>query len=330
MFRRAGRPVTELDRRTHAQRRLIDIHVTVAPAPEQAELVAAVVAVEADIDLRAALLVVHLLRLGHHTVELVVGVVQPLVVVEGVGGQATALVQRAIEGLAVELEARFDLVVHAFFGAGIADLVVQYRVGQLVLATQAGGEGVLFLGPVAHALVDRILRHAGKSILVGAGGDHVGAVEVEDHALAGFGIVELAVQRAQVVTAVLVRAPVEIEVGADALALDLVLAVLQVQRGDFARAGGGRILVPADITVLHFAVVRFERPLLVVHAGGDAEGVVEHFAVVESGLRAGLARKLLVAAFDLATQAAALAVERRGGLDQDRAANGVARHVRGR
>ncbi|MNI22441.1 hypothetical protein D3C73_759980 [compost metagenome] len=321
---RAGGPAGQGNLRADAQFAFVDVDVAVAPAPQQAELDAAVVAVEAHVHLRAVFLVVHLLGRKHDAIERVVRVVQPLRIVEAVAGQAAALVQRAVEGLAVELEARLHFIVHPLFGTGEAELVIYHRVGQLVLATQAGREGVLFLGAVAHALVDGILRHAIQTVLVGSGLDHFRVIEIEDHTLAGFGIIELAVQRTQVVLAVIVRAPVQVEVGADALALDLILAVLQVDRGDVARRG----IVFA--VVLHFGVVRFELALLVVHAQRHAEGVIEHFAVVESGLRAGFAGQLLVAGFDLAAQAAAVTIEGRGRFNQDRAADGVARHVRGR
>ncbi|KAG1442715.1 hypothetical protein G6F57_018316 [Rhizopus arrhizus] len=234
MLRRGGGPARQRHLRADAQLALINVDVAVAPAAQQADLDAAAVAVEAHVDLRAVLLVIDLLGREHEAVERVVAVVQPLRVVEAVAGQAAALVQGAVEGLAVELEAGLHLVVHALFGAGVAHLVIDHGIGQLVLAAQACRKGVFLLGAVAHALVDRILRHAIQAVLVGAGLDHLRVVEVEDHPLAGFGIVELAVQRAQVVLAVFVRAPVEVEVGTDALALDLVLAVLQVDRGDVA------------------------------------------------------------------------------------------------
>ncbi len=323
VFRVGGGPGGQVDVRAAAQFAFVHVDITVAPAAQQAELDAAAFAVEAHVDLRAALFVVDLLGRDHEAVERVVRIVHPVVAAERVGRQAAALVQGAGHVVGIQFEARFHLVVDALFGTGVTDLVIDHRVGQLVLATQAGSKGVFLLGAVAHALLDRIRRQVVQAELVGASGDHVCVVEVVDHALARFGIVELAVQGAQVVLAVLVRAPVHVEVGTDALALDLVLAVLQVDRGDIARSG---ILLTV---VLDFGVVRLELAVLVVHAQRHAEGIGEHFAVVERGLRAGLAGQLLVAGFDLATQAAAVAVEGRGRFNQHGAADGITGHVRG-
>ena len=235
----AGGPVRQGDVRADAQLALVDVHVAVAPAAEQAELVAGVVAVEAHVDLRAVFLVVHVLGRQHEAVEVVVAVVHPPRIVEGDSAACAVLVDGGAEVIAGVLEARFHLIVDALFGAGVADLVIDHRIGQAVLAADAGGEGVFLLGAVAHALLDRIGGQVIDAVLVAAQRGDVAVAEIEDGALAGFGIVELAVQRAQVVAVVLVRVPVQVEVGADALALDLVLAALQ--------AGGEQVIVGAAV-----------------------------------------------------------------------------------
>ena len=94
---------------------------------------------------------------------------------------------------------------------------------------------------------------------------------------------------------------------------------------------GRQVTVGAAVKTVVFdlGVVRFELALLVVDAQRDAEGVVEHLAVVERRLRAGIARQLLMAGFQLAAQAAAVTVEGRGRFDDDAATDRITRHVRG-
>ncbi|MNN16595.1 hypothetical protein D3C81_1297390 [compost metagenome] len=116
--------------------------------------------------------------------------------------------------------------------------------------------------------------------------------------------------------------PIQIEVGAGAFAFDGVLAALQL--------GDDQVVVRAAVerVIGGFGVVRLEGALLVVHTQRHAEGVVEHFAVVEGGLGAGFAGQLLMAGLDLALQRASLAVECRGRFHHHAAADGIARHVR--
>ena len=318
-----GGPVRQRHVRADAQFALIDIDVAVAPAAEQAKLDAGGIAIEAHVDLRTALAVVDLLGRHHETIEIVVAVIHPLRAGQAVARDATVLIDIGAKVITVVLEARLHLIIDALFGTRVTDLVIDHRIGQAVLAAGAGGEGVFFLGAVAHALLDRIGRQVIDTVLVAAQRGDLAITEIEDRALARLGIIELAVQRAQVVAVVVIRAPIQVEVRTDALALDLVLALLQ--------AGGEQVVLGAavELAVLHFGVVRFKLAVLVVHPQRYAEGIGEHFAVVDRGLRAGVAGELLMAGFDLAAQVAAFAVERRGGLDQDRAADGVARHIRG-
>ena len=324
MIGRGLGPVGQIDGRSRTQVLLVRVVVAVAPAPEQAELVAGVLAVETGVDLRAVFVVVDLLGRHHPVLEGVIGIVLPPAVGQAEIRDAVALADQRGQIVAVVLEARFLLVVHPLAGLGVAHAIVEHGIGKPVLAAETGRQRVLLLGAPAHALADRVGRDVVDAVLAVAERGHRAVAEAEHHALARLGILEAAEQRAQVIAVVRIRAPVEVEVGADAGAVDVVLAALPFGHDAVVAALGVGVVLALDVVGLELAVK-------IIHAQRDAEGAIgEEVAVVERGLRAGLAGQRLVVGLDLGADAAAVAVERGCGLDQDRAADRIARHVRGR
>src|SRR5690606_27606980 len=75
--RRAGGPAPQVDAGSPPQLRLVDVDVAIPPATQQAGFPRDVLAIEAEIDLRADLVVVDPDRRNHEAVELVVLVAQP-------------------------------------------------------------------------------------------------------------------------------------------------------------------------------------------------------------------------------------------------------------
>src|SRR5690606_16588509 len=210
---------------------------------------------------------------------------------------------------------------------GPAELVVEARIAAAIAAAGADGEDVLGLGAVAQAAAEIVGRNALDRPAVAVVARDVAFADRDDVVLAGFGIGEVGVQRAQVVAVVAVRAPVQVEVEAGALAVDRILAALHLDRGQAIAGDVLELVVVLDLDVVGLVVA-----VLPAEAEGDAEAVVGvDVAEVERGLGAGLAAQVLVAGLELGAHAAAAAVEGRGRLDPDRAAQRIAGHVgRGR
>src|SRR5690606_41273771 len=115
------------------------------------------------------------------------------------------------------LGADLDLGVRALRGLGVAEVVVELRAAAAVHATDAGGEGVFFLGAVAQAAAEVVGRDAFNPPALAVVAGNVALADRDDVVLAGLGIGEVGIQRAQVVLVGVVGAPVQVEVHAGAL-----------------------------------------------------------------------------------------------------------------
>ena len=331
--RRGGSPAAQVELGTPAVFDLIHVDITIAPATQQAHLQGHVFAIEVAVHREALFFVVDLLGRKHETVEGVVLIAQP-----GIARRVDDVERRDVRGLVkhdgdvlitVVAEARLDFIVHALTRLGVAEAVVHARIAEAVAATGAERQRIFFLGTEAHAATEITRIHFIETVLSFAG-DGAFTIERDDAALTGLGVGEIAVQRADEIAAAVVWAPVQIEVGTNALAVDGVLAQLDLTGHQVAAERIVGIIRIAHVVVLHFDVVRFEVTVLVVDAECNAEGIVEHLAEVEGRLGAGFATQRLVAGFDLGTDAAAITVERGSRFHLDLSTNGIARHIRRR
>ncbi len=210
-------------------------------------------------------------------------------------------------------------------GGGVTKLVVDRPVVDAVLATDDRGEDRL--GLVAEldvlAVLDAIAGDAGlrvqKAVIEGV-------FEGVLVTTARLGVLEITVERAQVVLVVVVRAEIDVEGQAGALAIDDVGALLGLFRESLA---GRRIEDPAAVG-LH--VVRAELTVLVSRADGDTEVVLAATDAKDVGnrstnTRAPFPAQVVVTAFQAGVAAEAVTVKGVEGLDLDVAADGITVHV---
>src|SRR5690606_10456258 len=199
---RARGPVGEFDVGADAVLGLVHVDVAVAPAAQQARLPGYRFAAVGEVELRAQRFVGDLLGRHHQAVETVAGVAQPGIAPGRVEHlerrhRSRADADRHIV-LAQVFEAHLHLVVHALADLGPAELVVEARIAAAIAAAGADGEGVLGLGAVAQAAAEIVGRNALHRPAVAVVARDVAFADRDDVVLAGLGIGEVGVQRAQV------------------------------------------------------------------------------------------------------------------------------------
>ena len=150
-------------------------------------------------------------------------------------------------------------------------------------------------------------------------------LELDPGGIAGFGVLEAAIEGAQVVAAEVVGLVVEVQADSGAFAGDLVIALLELLQP------GAVLKIPV---AAGFDVVGAEVTLLPAQGGGDTEvvhAITEAEAVAErtGELGAGLADVLVVAAFGAEAVEQTVMIKRRQAFYLDGAAEGVGVHVRG-
>ena len=201
-------------------------------------------------------------------------------------------------------------------GAAVADLAAEGPLADQVFAAEHVGLdllGLLAILQLAPAL--GIARLA----------EQLGIGELDAGSVARLGVLEAAVQGAQVVAGEIVRAVVEVQTQAATLAADVVVALLELLEP------GAIFEVPVAAA---FDVVGTEVALLPAEGSGHAEvvdAVAEAEAVADGAgeFRAGLLGVVVVAALGAAGVEQALVVEGRQALHLDGATEGVGVHVRG-